>query len=28
MIATYAPQIEERARSINLKQLPSLIGKV
>ena len=28
MIATYGPQIEERARSINLKQLPSIIGKV
>ncbi len=28
MIATYAPQIEERARSIDLKKLPSLIGRV
>ena len=28
MIATYAPQIEERARSIDLKKLPSIIGKV
>jgi uncharacterized protein (DUF697 family)/tellurite resistance protein len=27
MIATYAPQIEERARSIDLKKLPSLIGR-
>jgi uncharacterized protein (DUF697 family)/tellurite resistance protein len=28
MIATYAPQIEERARSIDLKKLPSIIGRV
>jgi uncharacterized protein (DUF697 family)/tellurite resistance protein len=28
MIATYAPQIEERARSIDLKKLPQLIGRV
>jgi uncharacterized protein (DUF697 family)/tellurite resistance protein len=27
MIATYAPQIEERARSIDLKKLPALIGR-
>jgi len=28
MIATYAPQIEERARSIDLKKLPQLISRV